>query len=166
MELLYLRHGRTAFSAKNLFMGHQDLPLLPNYEGDFINALDVLKNFKPEVVYHSPLKRATQTLEAIKDGISVAKSISCPLLIERDFGNYEGKEKSLKSRIELESDPSVEPAQSVKNRANQFFDMVRQDRMKKLVIGHSGFYQQLCKLAINSPPERIEIATAVMLEFR
>ncbi|EGQ7944673.1 histidine phosphatase family protein, partial [Vibrio cholerae] len=106
MQCVYVRHGKTEYSLKNLFAGRKDIPIIGIDEALMADAITLVKSSKPDLLLHSPLLRAVQTAEFFSKEFSFKKVISEPLLIERDFGCYEGLEKTKLNRKYLELEES------------------------------------------------------------
>lgn len=157
MEILYVRHGETSYSRKNLFMGRKNLPILMKIKDEFLATEKAVIGFSPEVVICSPLLRARQSLEIIN--IDIEPVIS-NLLLERDFGNYESMPKTPYNRQSLEQDPSVESLESIHLRVKKFIDLLKKKPSPTLVVGHSGFYKILKTYASNKDSVKDEILPA------
>lgn len=93
MNLLLMRHGQTEWNQAMRTQGRTDIPLDETGRMQAMLAAERLKGARLDAVYTSPLLRARQTAEAIAipHGLSV---IPHPLLVERDFGIWEGEEFS------------------------------------------------------------------------
>lgn len=157
MEILYVRHGETSYSRKNLFMGRKNLPILMKKKDEFLATKKAVISFSPEIVICSPLLRARQSLEILN--IDIEPVIS-DLLLERDFGNYESMSKTLYNRQSLEKDPSVESLENIHFRVKRFIDLIKKKPSPTLVVGHSGFYKILKTYASNKDSIKDEILPA------
>lgn len=78
MKYIYLRHGLTAFSVENNFMGRADLPLLSQEPLNFKDAIQLINNYSVDTVLCSPLLRAKQTFDIIKYYIHLNKYTEHP----------------------------------------------------------------------------------------
>lgn len=91
--LYFVRHGKTIMNEKALWSGRTDCEITEK------GRMAVEENFKEytakdfDVFYCSPLKRTYQTLQAIV-GCTVEPIID-KRIIERDFGDWEGKTYSI-----------------------------------------------------------------------
>ncbi|MEJ6474865.1 histidine phosphatase family protein [Pseudoalteromonas piscicida] len=157
MEILYVRHGETSYSRKNLFMGRKNLPILMQKKDEFLATIKAVINFSPEIVICSPLLRAKQSLEVLNVDI---KPVFTSLLLERDFGNYESMPKTPYNRQSLEKDPSVESLESIHLRVKKFIYLLQKKPSPTLVVGHSGFYKILKTYALNKDSVKNEILPA------
>ena len=92
IEMIYLtRHGQTDWNVQKKVMGRCDVPL--NEKG-LEQAEETRKKLLDEdidLIICSPLIRARKTAEVINKGRNI-KIIYDDRLIERDFGEFEGKE--------------------------------------------------------------------------
>ena len=89
MELICVRHGRTAWNAERRFQGQTDIPL--DDEG-LAQAQALAAHLRPERfdrAYSSDLSRARTTAEAIYVGRDGAVEVT-PELREMHFGQWEG----------------------------------------------------------------------------
>lgn len=83
MTVYLLRHGRTAYNERRCYLGKTDAPLSPEGAAELREA-----DFKPEIVYTSPLLRARQTARIL---FPAARLETAPALGEMDFGDFEGR---------------------------------------------------------------------------
>lgn len=165
MKYIYLRHGLTSFSVDNNFMGRADLPLLSQDPLKFKNAIQLINNYPVDAILCSPLLRAKQTFNIIEPYIHLNKYTENQLLIERDFGLFEGKKKNKRNRALLEEEASVESIDLFRSRISSFFESYKEDINCCLVIGHSAFYREATKLFNLGNKESINCCEAVVLEF-
>lgn len=148
-KLYIIRHGKTDWNEKNILQGKTDIEL--NAEG--IKQAEELRNIidisKIDVCLCSPLKRAKQTAEIIVKGN--VPIIYDSLLLERDYGDYEGKAinfESIKKQWDYklnDSSNNIEPICNCMNRAKKFLNKVRMEYSNKniLIISHGGFIKML-----------------------
>ncbi len=165
MKYIYLRHGLTSFSVANKFMGHADLPLQSQDPLNFKDAIQLINSYPIDAVLCSPLLRAKQTFHIIQPHINLNKYTENQLLIERDFGSLEGKEKNKTNRNLLDEETSVESIDLFRSRISSFFESDKQDVDCCLIIGHSAFYREATKLFNLNNKESINCCEAVVLEF-
>ena len=89
MELICVRHGRTAWNAERRFQGHADIPLDDEGRAQ-ARALGIyLRGESFDVAVTSDLQRAAATAEAIVDGRELPLERD-PELREMRFGVWEG----------------------------------------------------------------------------
>jgi broad specificity phosphatase PhoE len=145
MDFLYIRHEKTDFSINKLFAGRRDIPLAKLSAEDVNVFLQRVRHHpRPMRIYHSPLLRAVQTKDILVHNLELSfiDTQSNELLIERDFGIFEGQIKNKNNRLELDRCLSVEPFEYVKIRAKRFIEYTMGDDFFWL-IGHSSFYRAL-----------------------
>jgi len=92
-RLLLIRHGKTRFNSQLLMQGKSNIPLSEEGFGQARALGKFLSGERIDRIYSSPLKRAFDTAQAISISQSGRRIqvTSSPLLIERDFGRFEGK---------------------------------------------------------------------------
>jgi len=84
---LLVRHGETQYNSEKRYQGHSDIEL---NENGIQQALSILLPTKVDVMYTSPLKRALQTAQAIKEKHSISELIVHEALKEKSGGKLEG----------------------------------------------------------------------------
>jgi 2,3-bisphosphoglycerate-dependent phosphoglycerate mutase len=97
-RLVLLRHGESAWNAKNLFTGWVDVDLTPQGEQEAIRGGELLaeRGLLPDVLHTSVLRRAIRTSQLALDAadrswIPVLRSWR---LNERHYGALQGKDKA------------------------------------------------------------------------
>jgi probable phosphoglycerate mutase len=87
-ELVFVRHGETAWNTEGRMQGHLDIPLneLGLRQADALGRRLALENFS--AIYSSDLSRALQTIAALECGGRVARRE--PRLRERHYGPLQG----------------------------------------------------------------------------
>lgn len=168
MDFLYIRHEKTEFSIKNLYAGRKNIPIILLDDKNTTSLVESIKIFKaPTKIYHSPLLRAEQTKNILVENLQLQniESSVCDLLIERDFGKYEGTFKSEQSRHEIERCRTTEPFDKVKERARLFLQLTNNDSYF-WVIGHSSFYKALrCITKQTNLPDKIGCGEAIQFNL-
>lgn len=102
MAIYFVRHGESRANEQNLFAGRQNTPLTElgirqaHQAGKRVAALGV----RFDEVHVSTLDRASDTADLIlgalgASGVHVAKRVVAPELVERDFGVFTARNKSL-----------------------------------------------------------------------
>jgi broad specificity phosphatase PhoE len=84
VEVLLVRHGRTAWNVERRFLGRTNVPLdeVGRAQAERVGAR--LRPLAPVAIYTSPLLRARHTAEAVGSAVDV------PGLVEMDMGALEG----------------------------------------------------------------------------
>lgn len=86
-----IRHGQTSRNLENRVLGRSDLPLDETGLSQAAKAGKELADIQFDAVYSSPMRRAMQTAQAIKDANQYAFEIQPESsLIEQNFGVFEG----------------------------------------------------------------------------
>ncbi len=94
MEILFVRHGQTAWNKKKKMQGNVDIPLSEEGITHAEKMAEKLKGKKIDVAFCSSLNRAKQTMEIINNlREKVIPVIYEDALIERDYALYEGRNK-------------------------------------------------------------------------
>lgn len=153
VRLLLVRHGQSVWNDEKRIQGQQDVPLSGKGRKQAIALGERLKGIQIQACFSSPLKRATETAELILkvSGNSVPIA-AMPELMERNFGDWEGKlidDLQLLSPHEfsqwltahqIPAPPNGESmdelVRRVKQGLNRIFAAVKEGNV--LVVGHSG----------------------------
>ena len=91
MKVFAVRHGQTDLNAENRVQGgRSDLPLNSNGREQASVLADELSSCGIDVIVTSTRKRAEETARIINERLKV-EIIKEPRLIERDFGDFEGR---------------------------------------------------------------------------
>lgn len=88
-NILFIRHGTTAWNAEKRYLGHTDIGLLPDAEEELATLREQLSNVSWDTVYCSDLIRCQQTLAHISPHHMKQVKLD-PRLREVDFGQWEG----------------------------------------------------------------------------
>lgn len=169
MKLLLVRHGQTIWNTQMRTQGHTDIELndIGRRQADSIARR--LSHMQIDAVYASPLSRAMNTARTIAEQQGI-EAISHPLLMERNFGIWEGEpfrmllEKYPDQVLQWENDPvlytppEAEPLSDVLDRCKRFLLEVGEtysEEQTVLVIGHSIPLRLMIAYLIGMPPQRI-----------
>ncbi len=99
MKTIYLIRHTTPLVAKDICYGQTNLEVTQNFETEASSIKDLIKEFVPDAVFSSPLKRC----KLLADQLFPDKSISTnPLLKEIDFGKWENKKWSALPKDEMD----------------------------------------------------------------
>jgi len=92
MKIMAMRHGQTDWNAQDRIQGKTDIPLNETGREQARRAAELLcTEEKIDVIISSPLVRAKETAKAVADRLGL-EVFTADALIERDFGDYEGKQ--------------------------------------------------------------------------
>lgn len=145
-----IRHGQTDWNKKFLIQGRENNPL--NEEGiiqAYVTANLLLNNDSNwDVIISSPLIRAVQTAEIIKDKLNLKSPIIINNnVIEREFGAAEGLtiSEEVYDRINNDDYDNLETCKELQKRSmDTIIDIVKSFPNKKiLIITHSHFIKGL-----------------------
>jgi broad specificity phosphatase PhoE len=112
------RHGRTPLNAAGVLRGHLDPPLDEVGREQADRLASVLADRRVAVVVASPLRRASETADAV--AFLVGKIVqNDPRLVDRDYGRWAGQPgEAVEARWgSLDNAPGVEPVDDVRSRA-------------------------------------------------
>lgn len=149
MKLYIVRHGQTAWNVKNLLQGSTDVELSDvgiKQAEELSKKLDLNKI---DICFCSPLKRTRQTANIlIKNKIDV---IYDDMIVERKFGDYEGKPINFDLIIQQwdyklnDSSHNIENVQDCLLRAKRFIEKLKEEYSNKtiLIISHGSFIKAL-----------------------
>ena len=145
MEILLTRHGQTKWNVLGKIQGRADIEL--NEEGikQAEETGKILENENIDLIICSPLKRAKQTAQIIN------KNRDIPIIydkgiIERDFGEFEGMNKTdfdFAGYWSYKQNYKYEKAENIKNffeRVYKFLDKIKVQYTDKkvLIVAHGG----------------------------
>ncbi len=94
-EIILMRHGETEANKNFIVQGRMDNPLNETGRKQALLTGEYFKrhNIEFDMVFSSPLKRAFHTAEFVNHGMVLKRPIIMDKgLIERNFGDYDGKE--------------------------------------------------------------------------
>lgn len=92
MNIILVRHGLTDWNVNDLLQGRTDIQLNETGKKQAIETANKLIDIHIEAIYVSPLKRTIDTAQQINKTRNLNMVID-DRLIERGFGDYEGKSK-------------------------------------------------------------------------
>lgn len=179
-KLVLIRHGESEYNQKGLWTGwdNPDLDLEGVEEAN--NDAKFLHNFSFDLAYTSELKRAQETLEAIKIKLNQENLVTVKnkALNERNYGDYTGKNKwQIKEQIGEEEFeklrrswdypvPNGETLKEVYEREIPYFKQEILPKLKQgqniLVVSSGNALRALIKFLEDIPDNKIatlEIAT-------
>ncbi|MFX0073480.1 MAG: histidine phosphatase family protein [Candidatus Hermodarchaeota archaeon] len=155
MRIIFIRHGETDSVRKYIWNGTNDSQRPLNKTGIMqINQLiPFLKNYRPEIIYTSPLYRAIHTTQILQEEFNV-ESVLEKNLSETHFGDWEGLsmdeinqkyQSDFKQWMEnptIFSPPKSEPLNNLISRVKSFIDnLIITNKTKNkdyFVVTHGG----------------------------
>ena len=90
VDVYLVRHGRTHWNQQKRYLGHTDIPLLPEVREELVGIGDSLGQIPFDQIYVSDLVRCTETLRIIAPE-RVHTAVLDTRLREYHFGVYEGQ---------------------------------------------------------------------------
>lgn len=160
MKIYLARHGQTDWNKEMRAQGTQDIPLNETGRAEAKELAKQLKNVNFDAVYASPLSRASETAKiTVGDRYQINYD---DRLVERTFGDYEGKivvawldlvEGVDISDVSLDEIPGgVETAKSMFGRAESFINDLKSqynNDAKILIVGHGGIFRAFDWVMLN-----------------
>lgn len=166
-----IRHGQTDQNKLKKIQGRKDFPLNDFGRFQAEQAALYLKKSKAhfDIIYSSPLSRAVDTANIIKNGLELdIEIIKDAAFIERDFGESEGLDVNKENFVRVLDDSyeGLEKSYEIQNRVyNGLLKVLRENEDKEsfLIVCHSHtikalltkldknrtFMDPLCNCAIN-----------------
>ncbi len=145
MKLYIVRHGETSWNVKKLLQGKTGISLNENGIKQVKKLARKLPKNKIDICICSPLKRILETANILYSNI-----IKDDLLIERDYGDFEGKSIdydfiSLLWDYKVNyHDHNVESIKECLERADKFLKKIKKYKGKNiLIVSHVSFIKAL-----------------------
>lgn len=153
MDLILIRHGQTNYNAERRFQGRIDIPLnaLGRKQAQQVKATLADENVRLDVIFSSPLQRATETASMIAD--DKTRWLIDARLIEIDLGEFDGRlEAEIAKQVGqeqyqtwrnqnfVEPAPSGESLEQVSQRVKSFLAYLStfQHNQKFGIVAHQG----------------------------
>lgn len=151
-KLYFIRHGLSEHNVMNIYSGITDSLLTAKGRQQAKIAGKYAKGLNIDLIVSSPLKRTIETAQIIAKELSYPKSKIRvnPILIERNFGELEGKKSATaKKRRGVDKIEGYENDKEMLKRAERAFEWLESlDGENILVVSHGGFGRTLRKVAI------------------
>lgn len=155
---LFLRHGETESNFKDTIAGSLDVLLTKRGHDQARNAAAALRGHGITAIYSSGLRRARESAEYVAQALGLPVAV-IPELAERNWGELEGKPRSL--RVPGAVPPGAETQAAFRARVQRGFEQVAAEGLP-IVVAHSGVFRVLCTvLGIPEREERVDNALAV-----
>jgi ribonuclease H / adenosylcobalamin/alpha-ribazole phosphatase len=168
LRLFLVRHGETADNVKMRYLGIRNEPLTAAGMEQAYHVADALASFPIRTVYTSPLKRAADTANRIRQAC-MAPLYEDPRLMEGSFGRWEGLSRDEVLKLgspdaELlarwEEDAAIAPpgGESLKDVQVRMLSLVDELKEKELespvvLVSHVGPIKALLASALDVPLE-------------
>lgn len=144
MNVIFVRHGLTAWNLAGKIQGSTDIPLAPEGVRQAQALAGQLHMDKIDKVYYSPLQRTMRMAQIMAAAHPGCQKIAEPRLAERSFGNYEGCRYTDFDYLRLWdyqqdwSGENVESIQALFRRVWSFLDELRGQQGTALLVSHGG----------------------------
>ncbi len=90
-KIFIVRHGQDQDNANGILNGRRNQPLTPLGKNQAITVAQKLLTYKIQIIYSSPLQRASETAQIIASKLGINDIMIHHHLIEREFGILSGK---------------------------------------------------------------------------
>jgi len=166
MELVCVRHGRTAWNSVRRFQGRTDIPLDDEGRAQAQALAVFLAGDDFDRAYASPLGRAQETARAILAGRSGPEVQSDDDLLEMAFGTWEGLtwDEIVAAHPDLDHAHETKPRHltpaggesfdQVVARVELFLQRIVADTPERvLIVAHAGILHALVRALLREPDE-------------
>ena len=142
MKIYVTRHGQTDWNVQGKTQGRTDIELNEVGIKQAKQTKEELKNVDIDLIICSPLKRAKQTAEIINEGRNI-QIIFDNQIIERNFGEFEGKKIKFDEFWDYNAHPRYQRAETIQeiiSRISNFLDKIKGEYKDKnvLLVTHGG----------------------------
>ncbi len=144
MNLYVARHGQSILNLQNKVCGITDAELTAKGIEQAERLAHAVKSLDINVILTSPLKRALNTSTIVGEICNIAVQIE-PMLIEQNYGIYEGVERTNKCFLENKQQfafkyPDGESQMQVAHRIYTLLDSLKENYADKniLLLSHGG----------------------------
>ncbi|MBS1371884.1 MAG: histidine phosphatase family protein [Lentisphaeria bacterium] len=165
-RILLIRHGEVEEAYRGRFIGSTDAPLSESGRADCRALRERVAAYAPAVFYHSPQRRAAETLELVKP--EGARIVADPRLREIDFGEWENllfdeiarTATPEQLRVWAENPagmlfPGGEPYAAFAARVDAFSrDLLAAPEESAAIVTHGGVLMRMISVWKQLPPER------------
>ena len=162
----FIRHGETEGNVQNLCQGHIDFPLTEKGKEQARLAGRRLQGLGIKRVATSSLGRAKHSAHIIAEVLGLADVTEYISLIERGWGEIEGRDNSrMFAQEELEQTPSWDGVSAIKGIETKS-DLLKRVMVSMaevlagvapvLIIGHGRYFQALCEVLHTAPIRQLE----------
>ena len=151
--IYFVRHGETDYNIKGMIQGQLDIPLNSTGIKQAEELSSLLKNYKIDIIYSSPLSRAKQTAEIINKYHNV-KIVYIDNLKEFFAGDKQGSIMREWSKEEVEDfmlhpeNYGAESNYDFHNRCIKAFNELSKHK-NILIVSHGGVYKHIYRYLNN-----------------
>lgn len=163
MEIYVVRHGQTDYNVKQVFQGHIDIPLNDVGINQAKETASKFENIDIDMILVSPLQRAIQTANYIKDVVGKPIIIE-ERLIERCFGDLEGHKNrddwNIKMMLDYEKNYSIEKIEPIQELFERIYGLLQEIeenyKDKKIILVTHGAVSQVIECYFNGEPRSLD----------
>jgi len=156
-RLVLVRHGETAWNARRVLQGQEDISLSPQGERQAAAIAPLVRELGPQAAYSSDLRRARETAGVL----GLDPLVLDPSWREASLGSWEGKAKAELDPAEYQAwrgarfdPPGAEPWQAFKERIGRALDALP-DEGTTVVVTHGGAIRAALSVLIGLEPDRL-----------
>ncbi len=147
-SLTLLRHGQTDWNKQNLMQGSSDIPLNDVGREQAVETGKELvrRGLSYDVLVSSPLSRALETAQMVGEQLGLEVSRTYAALVERHYGDAEGKDISAEARKEPDAFyKGVESERSLYVRGVEVLREIVQDfsGQRIIVVSHGSLIRRV-----------------------
>lgn len=124
MNIILVRHGQTDWNSNNLVQGRTNINLNETGILQASQTAENLSNISIDFVYSSPLSRALKTANIIINNTDIPIKID-DRLIERNYGDYEGSNISIKDYWNYDLNLSNHNVESLSELFNRVYSLLK-----------------------------------------
>lgn len=144
MNIIVVRHGQTDWNLNDLVQGRTDIDLNETGYSQAYETANNLSDFSFDYIYSSPLLRAFKTANIICNNKDISITID-DRLNERNYGDFEGQNTSIKEYWNYELNLSDHNVESLEHLYNRVFDFLKylinsyeKQDVNILIVTHDG----------------------------
>lgn len=143
-DVYFVRHGQSQWNVEHKICGSTDIPLTDKGRDQARETAELIisENIKADMILYSPLMRAAETAKIISE-ITGIPAVEEPLLIEQNFGKWEGTPRN-GEQFQLEKKSFViryEGGESMLHLAQRIYnllDRIKEDDKTYILVAHNG----------------------------
>ena len=156
-RLVLVRHGETAWNARRVLQGQEDISLSPQGERQAAAIAPLVRELSPQAAYSSDLRRARETAGVL----GLSPLVLDPSWREASLGDWEGKAKAELDPAEYQAwraarfnPPGAEPWLVFKERIRKALGALPNEGTT-VVVTHGGAIRAALSILIGLEPDRL-----------
>lgn len=158
MSYAFIRHGQTDWNRDGRLQGSSDIPLNDTGRAQALEAAEILASERWDAIVSSPLQRARETAEIIARELGIELGPSYPGLVERDYGEVEGRDDAECRRLYPDRDyPGAESFASVTARGRAALEALAAEYGPRevIVVSHGSIIRYTLESIVGRPLESV-----------